>query len=404
MSRGDLFILAGNGPYDNRGCEAITRGTISILRKNFNNPHFVALSNFTSYGQFERQKKTEEDTGVTHIKTWRSINKLNPFYYYQWFIRKVSPRFSYQMMYKDLIPYISKAKVVLAVGGDKYTLDYGYPVYTVILGNLISEYRKPLVIWGASVGPFSKDLKYERFMADHLVNKAAVIFVRESISLEYLLGLGVKKVYLVADPAFCLDEKQPMEIYSVEEGAVGINLSPLLAKYIAGGNRREWVSKAGKIIAQIKDKFCRPIYLIPHITHTFENDYIFMRDALSTIDKTGVHLVPPNFNAAETKWIIGRMAYFIGARTHATIAAISSAVPTLSLAYSVKALGINKDIFGHTRYCLQPNEVECCVIDRLQEIINNSSSISNHLRLILSDLKAKAFSAGEILKNINFSF
>ena len=37
---------------------------------------------------------------------------------------------------------------------------------------------------------------------------------------------------------------------------------------------------------------------------------------------------------------------FIGARTHATIAAYSTCVPTLVAGYSVKASGIAKDIFG----------------------------------------------------------
>ena len=37
---------------------------------------------------------------------------------------------------------------------------------------------------------------------------------------------------------------------------------------------------------------------------------------------------------------------FVGARTHATIAAYSTGVPTLAVGYSVKARGIARDIFG----------------------------------------------------------
>ena len=37
---------------------------------------------------------------------------------------------------------------------------------------------------------------------------------------------------------------------------------------------------------------------------------------------------------------------FIGARTHATIAAYSTCVPTLVIGYSVKSKGIAQDIFG----------------------------------------------------------
>lgn len=46
------------------------------------------------------------------------------------------------------------------------------------------------------------------------------------------------------------------------------------------------------------------------------------------------------------KSIIAQCCFFVGARTHATIAAYSSCVPTLVVGYSVKARGIARDIFG----------------------------------------------------------
>ena len=44
------------------------------------------------------------------------------------------------------------------------------------------------------------------------------------------------------------------------------------------------------------------------------------------------------------KNIISNCHYFMGARTHSTIAALSSYVPTISIAYSIKAFGINEEI------------------------------------------------------------
>ena len=51
-------------------------------------------------------------------------------------------------------------------------------------------------------------------------------------------------------------------------------------------------------------------------------------------------------NAMQQKYIIAHCRAFVGARTHATIAAYSSCVPTLAVGYSVKAKGIAKDLFG----------------------------------------------------------
>ncbi len=41
--RRPLFILAGNGPYQNRGCEAIVRGKIRTLGQHFKETGSYAL-------------------------------------------------------------------------------------------------------------------------------------------------------------------------------------------------------------------------------------------------------------------------------------------------------------------------------------------------------------------------
>jgi colanic acid/amylovoran biosynthesis protein len=42
----------------------------------------------------------------------------------------------------------------------------------------------------------------------------------------------------------------------------------------------------------------------------------------------------------QSKWVIARTAWFCGMRMHATIAALSSAVPAANVAYSLKARGV----------------------------------------------------------------
>ncbi len=98
------------------------------------------------------------------------------------------------------------------------------------------------------------------------------------------------------------------------------------------------------------------IILIPHVDSTdggpANSDYLYMQTLLkrANLPAARISLAPRNLNAAQLKYLIGRCRYFIGARTHATIAALSSGVPTCSLAYSVKARGLNRDLFGDERY------------------------------------------------------
>lgn len=51
-------------------------------------------------------------------------------------------------------------------------------------------------------------------------------------------------------------------------------------------------------------------------------------------------------NCRQLKYIISQCRFFVGARTHATIAAYSTYVPTLVVGYSTKSIGIARDLFG----------------------------------------------------------
>ena len=65
----------------------------------------------------------------------------------------------------------------------------------------------------------------------------------------------------------------------------------------------------------------------------------------------------------------------MGARTHSTIAAYSSDVPTLVIGYSVKSRGIATDLFGsYENYCLPVQELSEpeALIKGYEWIIHNS--------------------------------
>ena len=350
-----LFILAGNGPYTNRGCEAIVRGTTKILREHFKDPRFLCITHIQSEEQFLKQCQKEIDPAITHLHSHR-LNKKQAvrdfwrpetwLYAYRHLFDTAS--FKYHV-YREMLPYLDDAAAVLSVGGDNYSLDYGVPRLFTGLDDIVLEKGKPLAIWGASVGPFDSMPEYEGYMSRHL-REVPGIFARESVTIDYLKSIGVtENVCPVADPAFVMDPVKPEGIEDVlplDEEAIGLNLSPLMAKYVTGGDLKAWASKAASIIEGVTKTTEMPVYLIPHVTNPGSNDHEFMQRALSLIkDRNGnITLVSPGYNAAETKWIISRMALFAGARTHSTIAALSSGIPTLSFAYSIKAQGINRDI------------------------------------------------------------
>ena len=398
-----IFILAGNGPYDNRGCEAIVRGTVKILRHYYDNPSFVCISHFQNEEQFKKQSIEEEDKAIIHKKTniyqkytsegiFRKVLRITNSKHYKYFI------------YKDMLPYLNNAKAILSVGGDNYSLDYGIPKLFTDLDDIALERGKNLAIWGASLGPFDKYPEYEKYIINHF-KAVTSIFARESATIQYLDEKGVNaNVYAIADPAFLMDPTEPKATNNklkIDGSSIGINLSPLMSNYITNGNVHEWAKIAAEILSTISRRIPRKLYLIPQVTTLNSNDYIFMKDAMSMMENPtdNIVLVPPIYNASETKWIISKMDVFIGARTHATIAALSSYVPTLSLAYSIKAKGINKDIFGDELYCLDSKELNPkSILEKIDYMLNNSEIIKSTLRLKIPEIQQKSLLAGKYLQ------
>jgi colanic acid/amylovoran biosynthesis protein len=400
-----LFILAGNGSYENRGCEAIVRGTVKILRNNFQDPSFLSIG-FIQKTDLEFQSSNEKDDAITHKKMNTELysQKKSVFQRILAILDKKKDKY---LLCNEMLPYIDEALAVLSVGGDNYSLDYGIPKVFTDLDDVVLDKRRPLILWGASIGPFDRLPRYEKYMIRHLKTVTA-IFARESVTVNYLSKIGItENVYYVADPAFLMDPVKPHDEnknLTIKKDAIGLNLSPLMARYVTGGDLSQWERIAAQIVNTIAKKTHCPLYLIPHVTIPGSNDFTFLENVWNLTDpqlKSNIILIPPIYDAAETKWIISNMSLFAGARTHSTIAALSSHVPTISFAYSIKAKGINRDIFGHEEYCLDPVQLTAEIItSRIDSLLSKSGEIENELKEKIPFIQKSAMNAGNYLQEI----
>lgn len=403
MSNYPNFLLVGQASHGNRGNEAIVRGTMRILRAEFGDDLHADMGVRCSPADLKKELPIEEP-GIHVFSHFNHSHHFSP----KWWALKAN-RFlatKIQPHTWDLKPYLSKARVALEVGGDCYSLDYGRPDIHVEIDRYLLSKDVPLVIWGASVGPFDLDPEYEPYILDHL-RSVSGIFVREDRSRDYLASHGiVGNVFRMSDPAFVMQpiEPSPEKLgFVIPEGAIGLNLSPLAGKFRTSDGGKNW-TEACVDIARAVAGMGRPLILVPHVARSGgDDDYHLLgqvRDHLAA-ESILAFILPGTLNAAEKKWVISKCAAFAGARTHATIAALSMCVPTLSIAYSVKAWGINEDIFGHTNHVIPVADLEGGLLrERLEALLVEGDAVRQVLDERIPVIQRQAYAAGPLLRGL----
>ena len=408
----NTFLFLGNASYFNKGCEGIVRGTTEILDKYFLCPYYVNETIYYDYNEYQYIPKYELNNRLINIGfdftqvIPKRKNLINLLLKKQLFCNHIS---LVKYLHKNVLEYLNTCKAALAIGGDNYSLDYSIPTRHLDLSNLVNAYKKPLILWGASVGPFSSNPEFERYMTKHL-EKFDIIFSREDLTSNYLFDLGISsdKIHRVSDPAYVMRPLRPEDFdrrpeFKILHDAIGINLAGIIGQYWYDGDHKTWTEYCIQLINRIKKRFDRPVFLIPHVCHDlpFNNDYKFMLSIMQHIEnKENVFLIDPRYNAQELKYLISRLYCFIGSRLHSTIAAFSSEIPTLSISYSMKSQGISKEVYGHTNFCLTKESHEKDLfLDLLAFIIDNREKIHNMQKLKIDKIKKNAYRAGKILKH-----
>jgi len=399
------FLFVGNGPYRNRGCEAIVRGTMEILSGIW--PDVSAQAGvMAAPGTVAAQQTAETDPRVTNF----SVSHVGKRLTRKWWLAQANKRLgtSFQHHTLDLEGHFSGVRAAMQLGGDNYSLDYGQPWDYIAVDRYLQKHGIPVFLWGASVGPFDSDPEFAPVIHAHLKTLDG-IFVRETRTQAYLASHGIEKnVHLVADPAFVMVPAVPKDAAVrslVSDQTIGINISPLVARFSSADGVEEWRAKSAEMIIACARRTGCPILLIPHVASPLpqEDDYAFLANLRDMTEReAGVPVnIAPALGAAELKWLIGQCRAFAGARTHSTIAAMSSGVPTLSLSYSVKAIGINQDVFGHQEYCQSVKTITPAQFaDIMGRMIDDNEAIRADLAARLPAIRERARSAGHILENL----
>lgn len=361
-----LYMHGGSG---NHGCEALVR-TVSAL-----------VSEFGEVSVFSKEP-SEDKKYIENVNTV-SCGQPLPKNTFAGFVSAVKMKFLKQKLayvkpaYKSLLKFADKDTLAISIGGDNYCYD-GMPEVLALLNKELKKKGAKTVLFGCSIEPeLLKDTKVVEDLSNY-----DLITARESITYDALKNAGVKTdVVLFPDSAFTLPtEKRELPVGFLENDTVGLNISPLVLSCEEG---EPILLKAYcRLMEYILENTSMNIALIPHVVWQGNNDNEPIKILHEKYKNTGRVAKVEDCNATELKGYIARCRFFVGARTHATIAAYSNCVPTLVVGYSVKSRGIAKDLFGtEENYVRSVKDIrnEEDLVDSFIWLMKNEQNIKAHL-------------------------
>jgi colanic acid/amylovoran biosynthesis protein len=248
--------------------------------------------------------------------------------------------------------------VVLDISaGDSFADIYGKMrfLYNVLAKFAVYMSRAPMILSPQTIGPFTRP--WTRFAAGFMMRRADVVIARDNLSTDYVAQFKLRNTLEATDVAFRLPYAE-QAAFAGPKTHVGINVSGLL--YNGGytrsndfGLKSDYKEFTRQLIAGIVANPANQLHLIGHVNSErmqVEDDF---RVAESLAQEFPGSIVAPRFaNPSEAKTYISRLSFFCGARMHACIAAFSSGVPVVPIAYSRKFIGLFGTLgYGHVADC-----------------------------------------------------
>lgn len=327
-----IAIMGFEFNSSNKGCEALTYSFITMLLECFDKE--IEVYNY-SYGEFGNFVKHFPNVRfymrrprLKDIRDWGKIKKEFDDY--------------------DFIFDVTF--------GDGFSDIYGkkWNVLTNILKTIAIISHTPFILLPQTYGPYKHPLLKE--WAKYIVTHADVAYSRDIESAEYMNQFCKNKVVTLTDMAFILSyDKHKFQVDSMKKH-IGVNISSLLwdsdyAKKNKFGLKVDYVTYIKELIRELLTDPQIVVHLIPHVVETddYENPENDVRscESVKQLFSTKRVIVAPCFeNPMDAKSYISKMDFFIGARMHSTIGAVSAGIPTVPFAYSKKF----KTMFGNLEY------------------------------------------------------
>lgn len=377
------YVIILNALQNNRGSEALVRGLAASIKDANNESDITVIS--SEYSIETKTQIPNVDRLICRY-SYRSNHALKR--YISAFSEKVlhNKSLGANIKFGHLKEILSTADHAIVIGADNYDASY----------NMFDMMHQMNVFLRQNVN--GKLWLYDCSIEKNHVNDAVLndmllfdgITVRETETEDALRASSISKnIYLFPDPAFAMMPEVYSKIADIDNtNYIGINISNLILSPKYGNSKTMICENYRYLVNYCINELNSKVLLIPHVMGNADLSALKVIKGFFANDDRVVLLNDENINAAQLKYIISKCRFIITARTHASIAAYSSCVPTLVLGYSVKSRGIAKDLFSdvdHYVVPVQDMKHKKVLVDSFKWIVEHEYEIKEHLENIMPE-------------------
>ena len=345
------IVIVGVTGFRNRGVEALVQPIVYFLQQTSSAIHIEIATYSPEYDSLRTSNKRVSFVQDHYVASgrWAQPPAQNNSTAAKVFrrLKRIAGRFGVgdRASTCPIMPFES-ADLLIITGGDLFGGDYGIDSFRHYVEPL--EWAKsrgiPSVLLAHSIGRFKTDEQirlwaYAESLATHIT-------LREQLSYDYLvneLGRDPARYVVTADVAFLLEPDhsylpQLAELFT--KPVVAVTISANIANWTSASDQEHenaWL----EVLKQILDVWGANIVMIPHVQEIWGDDRNIATRILRELNfDPRVRMISDGLSAAEYKGIISKCDLVIAERMHASIAGLSTGVPTVSIGYSIKARGI----------------------------------------------------------------
>lgn len=244
----------------------------------------------------------------------------------------------------------------------------------------------PLVLAPQTIGPFTRP--WSKRLALASIRRSAIVTTRDALSTQALRDLGYAgPVVEASDVALRLPYDTPTPRAAGGPLRVGINVSGLLMNGGYTGKNEFGITFDYAALMRDLIRYFQAagaeVHLVPHVlpadaTHTHGEDDA-AANALLAREFPGVIEAPRFSSPSEAKSYIAGLDFFMGARMHACIAAFSSGVAVVPMAYSRKFEGLFGSL-GYRRTVDCTKETTGAALARIKAAFEDIETVSAETR------------------------